>query len=545
MTASPRRPRPNLAIPYRAPSTPHEEVLAHILAQIFDLEQVGVDDDYFALGGDSMRSVILASTAREHGLELNPEDVVRHPTVARLAPICASGAGPEFSVATSPQDDTLIPLTPLQHAIFRDLSTTHDASLWSDMLRCTLKGALDDAALRRSFELAVSRHAALRAHIVEGDGGEPWVKVDVEARLPWRHEDLRGKSPAAQAQHLETCIRTERERGFAVDQAPLLRIALVSLSAQEHVLIVTNSHLILDGWSKALLLREVFTTYDALLLGQPPPPAPPEPSFAAGQRLLASQDTAGAEAFWRPLLASLPAGVFSPLSGNQTPPPERPAAKLEDQLEESVGRRDAIEAWARSRHLPVSAAVYGTWALVLASTASRALVGFGSVVSGRRINLPGVASLVGLLNNLVVFWTEVPQTGPMLPWLQAIAQRLNDIAPFEWTPTAKLRQWANAPAKGVWNDTRLILHSYLDRKFGRWSTHLQLKGASFHSLSRGILRLDVWPLDDMIVQASFDRHWLEPATARALVSRYRAVWQVMMGPGEPDLRALYAAATSI
>ncbi|WP_452603487.1 amino acid adenylation domain-containing protein, partial [Saccharothrix hoggarensis] len=243
-----------------APRTDTERVLAEIWAQVLGVERVGVEDDFFELGGDSIISIQITSRARQAGFALVPRDLFTHTTVAALA----AAAPAADAVEAVPQGPVTgeVPLTPIQHW-FLDAEPPRPEHFDQSVL-LEFADDVDVAALRRALAALVSHHDALRMRFERaGDGGwrqhnAPDEPVDVlsEHELPDADEEAR------------RVVVEEVHRGFDLARGPLLRAALLDGGAGGRQLLLAVHHLVVDGVSWRVLLEDLDTAYRQVLRGE-------------------------------------------------------------------------------------------------------------------------------------------------------------------------------------------------------------------------------------------------------------------------------------
>ena len=300
---------------YRAPRTAVEEIVAGIWAQVLGVERVGVADDFFELGGHSLRAVqIVARIRAALGVELPLPAVFQAPTVQALAAQVERAMGSPAAAAEGiqPVDRSVpLPLAPAQEAVwfFEKLSPGMRSYQFQAALR--FRGALDADALARALTEIVRRHEIFRTVFREVDG-QPMQLVQPPWTVPLPVEDASSLSGEA----LERRYAEEFAKPFDVGALPLARWTLFRLASDEHVLLSVEHHLIHDGWSFGVFLRELTALYAAFARGEPSPL--PEPrlqfgDFAVWQRTWARGDEArrGVE-FWKQKLAGAPPALELP-----------------------------------------------------------------------------------------------------------------------------------------------------------------------------------------------------------------------------------------
>ncbi|TDQ50729.1 non-ribosomal peptide synthetase [Actinorugispora endophytica] len=367
------------------PTTPTERVLADLVARVLDLGAVGVHDGFFELGGDSIVAVQLTTRARRRGLSLTPRDVFTLRTVAALA-AAADERGAPPTAHRGELDDTALPVSPLQEGFFfHALFDTASADVYTVQEILDLGEGVDPAALRRALDTLLERHPLLRAGFRRLDDGRVVQRVAADAPLPWREADLSAGTAALADERFEELLAEDRAERFDPARPPLLRALLALLPGGRRRLLLTLHHIVADGWSVAVLLREL----RALCAGRPLAPAgDPRPYL----EWLAGRDREAAREAWR---AALEGGEPTLLAPAATAPP-RPGTivlRLPAELTADLAAR------ARERGLTLGSVLYGAWGLLLGALTGRTDVLFGGTSSGRAADVEDVEDVVGLLIN--------------------------------------------------------------------------------------------------------------------------------------------------
>ncbi|MBB6171884.1 amino acid adenylation domain-containing protein [Nocardiopsis mwathae] len=375
-----------------APATPAERALADLFADVLGLEAVGVHDGFFELGGDSIIAIRLVGEARRAGIAITPRDVFAHRTVAALAEAADAAASQREAAGGTAEpvrlDDDALPVSPLQegfyfHAVFDEGA----ADVYAVQEVIDLAGDVDAAALRGALQGVLDRHPLLRAGFHRLPDGRVAQRLAERADLPWREFDLTGAD--APDRRLAEILERDRAQRFALDEPPLLRAMLVRTPEGEtgHKLALTLHHIIADGWSVEIMLRDLRTAYAG---GQ----APEAPDHRAYLAWLAARDHDAACAAWGAALA----GVDEPTrlvadAEERLPRPELVTTELPASLAADLDAR------ARQNGLTLSTVVHGAWGLLLGTLTGRSDVLFGSTVSGRTADVAGIESMVGLFIN--------------------------------------------------------------------------------------------------------------------------------------------------
>ncbi|WP_237547105.1 condensation domain-containing protein, partial [Streptomyces sp. SID161] len=293
-----------------APRSAPERALAEIWADVLGVDTVGVTDDFFDLGGESILAARALSRIRDElGVRLTVRDVFTARTVAALAPLLAtpSATAPPEPIPPAPADGDL-PLSSAQRRLWYLDDLSAGGAEYNTGVALRLRGPLDPDALQLSLHRLAARHASLRTTFTTADG-QGVQRVAPEPDLPLRTADLTGVPEARRAGAAETLLTEELSRPYDLSTGPLTRALLVRLAAEDHLLLLGQHHIVTDGWSVGVLTRELAALYHAQTTGEPdglPRPAVQYPDFAVWER---QQRAAGADtadlAYWKRHLAGI------------------------------------------------------------------------------------------------------------------------------------------------------------------------------------------------------------------------------------------------
>jgi amino acid adenylation domain-containing protein len=267
------------------PRTPVEEVLAGIWGELLRADRVGVDDDFFALGGHSLLVAQALSRIRQAlGVEVPLVEFFKKPTVAELAQWIEaggrSGSGAELPpirpLPAALREGRPLPLSFAQERVwFLDQLTPGGNLAYNFQVAIRLRGPLDVGALDRTLGEIVRRHEVLRTSF-PSVAGRPVQMVHKASPLRLPRIDLSGLPPAAREERAEALIEEQIQTPFDLTRGPLIRWRLLRQDALHHTLVQVEHHFVHDGWSLAIFLRELKALYEAFSAGEPSPlPEPP------------------------------------------------------------------------------------------------------------------------------------------------------------------------------------------------------------------------------------------------------------------------------
>ncbi|MBF8667868.1 amino acid adenylation domain-containing protein [Pseudomonas putida] len=405
-------------VAYQAPQTPLQIQLAQIWAQVLQVPQVGLGDNFFALGGHSLLATQAVSRIRKQlGVDIPLRtlfDTVDLQAFAQAVAEGEQGAGLDIEILDRQQP---LPVSRSQNRQWLFWKLNPESLAYNTPMAVRMQGHLDRAAVQAALDALVARHEPLRTVFVEADG-LPWQRILPAATVPIGFEDLGGQDHAAQMRKLEA----EAFVPFDLERGPLLRARLFKVHAQEHLLSLTLHHIVSDGWSMSLLVREFAAAYNAAATGQAQTlePLPVQyADFAAWQRKWLAEGQMQAQiGYWKARLED----DFEVL--------ELPADRIRPQVKSYQGSRfdvrlpqaltERLRALAVASNATLFHVFLAAYAIVLSRYSRKGTLNIGVPVTNRnRLELEG---LIGFFINVVVARISVDGSQPFPQLLAAIKE---------------------------------------------------------------------------------------------------------------------------
>jgi amino acid adenylation domain-containing protein len=294
---------------HRRPGTPQEEMLCEIFAGVLGVESFGADEDFFHAGGHSLLAMRLVSRIRgTFGVELPLAALFESPTVAQLAGQLAPPEKTRPLLMAQPRPARL-PLSHSQRRLWFIDQLEGGSPQYNISEALTLRGPVDLPALQQTVNALVARHESLRTCFVPAEAG-PQQMILPALDVPIAVEDLSAQGGEGQRRRIVDILREERDSAFDLSRGPLLRVRLLQLRSDEHILVRTVHHIACDGWSVGVLNREFAVLYQAFRTGQrnPLPPLPLQyADFSVWQQSWLNEDRITRELqYWKIRLAGAP-----------------------------------------------------------------------------------------------------------------------------------------------------------------------------------------------------------------------------------------------
>ncbi|CAI1645020.1 non-ribosomal peptide synthetase [Serratia marcescens] len=417
---------------YEAPQGEHETLLAGIWRELLNVEQVGRHDNFFELGGHSLLAVRLTNRLQQVEWQLPLQTLFANPTLLALAQQLRRTDEALPPIEAMPRGAAL-PLSFAQQRLWFLTQLEGLSETYHIPLALNLRGELDLPAWRQSLDALYVRHEALRSRFVTVEG-QPQAHILPADALPLTVHDLRGQQDAqSQARQLAQRLT---EAPFDLTQGPLVRAALIRLADEEHLFLLICHHIISDGWSTGILLRELGALYGAFRRSDADPLPPltlQYPDYAAWQRRYLTPERLAAQAqYWRETLSDAPALL--------TLPTDRPRPTVQSfnggevPIAIDAELTQALRQFSRQHGGTLFMTVLAAWSLVLARMAGQQELVIGTPEANRgRLE---TESLVGFFVSTLALRIDL-RDDPDLPTLIArirhtvLAAQENRDLPFE------------------------------------------------------------------------------------------------------------------
>ncbi|MDR3080816.1 MAG: amino acid adenylation domain-containing protein, partial [Streptomyces sp.] len=344
----------------------------------------------------------------------------------------------------------VLPTAPLQEGfLFLNLYAEDARDVYVGQIAFDLKGTFDATRMRSAARALLLRHPNLRAAFRQTGSGD-WVQaIPADVELDWREADLSVLPVDERNAESDRLAAGDRDRRFDLGRPPLLRFTVVRLSADHVRLVMTNHHILLDGWSLPLLWQELTALYAA---DADPSVLPRVRPYRDYLTWLGARDRDAARDAWRQSLSGLDEGCLLAPDA-----PAVDAAPLSIPFGLDPAATESLTAWARSHGVTMNTVVQGAWALALAQATGRDDVVFGATVSGRPPELTGVEHMVGLFINTLPVRLRLDHTEPLTALFRRLQSEQTRLLDHQWPGLADIQAWAGHPHLF---DTAMVFQNY-------------------------------------------------------------------------------------
>ena len=405
----------------------------------------------------------------------------------------------------------LYPATPMQQGmLFHSAYATH-SGVYVEQFQLMLAGDINRQAFQQAWQQLAAQYDVLRTCFIwQRDQMLQVVLKQVD--LPWQIYDWQHHSVDTQQQQLQTWLHQDRQTGFDVAKAPLMRCTLIVLDPQRYQFIWTHHHALLDGWSMPILLQDLLQIYDAYCQGNPCP-QPNRHPYQAYVAWLQQQDQQRVNAYWQQQLTGflaptpLPTHSFlDKVSPSLTTAPQEYCYHL------SKDATAAVQTCLRQQRVSLAVLIYSVWGLLLSRYSDEPDVVFGVTVSGRDVPLAGIEEMVGLFINTLPLRLTLPAGCSGETLLKQLQQNLHDLQAHSYIPLIEIQRLSElASGHGVFNTLVVIENYAVNNALQAGQTSLPIEKMTVTERTNYPLTLTVVPGEQLSLRFSYHAQLFEPA----------------------------------
>ncbi|ERT10386.1 non-ribosomal peptide synthetase, partial [Photorhabdus temperata] len=422
---------------YEAPQGETETTLAAIWRELLGVEQISRYDNFFALGGHSLLAVRMMNRIAALGIALPLSTLFKFPALMTFAEAMRARfdePGRILPAIVPLSREGQLPLSFAQQRLWFLAQFDGVSDTYHIPLALRLHGQLDIAAWQQALNTLFARHEALRSVFVAVDGQPQVELLQAESGLPMKKYDLRD-APDVDAQ-LAFLSAQEAEASFDLARGPLIRSSLVQLADDDHVFLLTQHHIVSDGWSLGILKSELEALYAACLNQQPDPLLPlviQYPDYAAWQRQWLSAERIQSQSdYWRTKLADAP--VLLDLPTDRPRPPQQSFAGNIWPVSLDVELTRSLKRLSEQQGVTLFMTLLAAWATVLSRLSGQEDLIIGTPSAGR--SRQEVESLIGFFVNTLALRMDLSGAPNVVELLArtrqtALAAQEHQDLPFE------------------------------------------------------------------------------------------------------------------
>ncbi len=418
-------------------------------------------------------------------------------------------------------------LSPLQQGIIFHSLYAPESAVYFIQLCYLLKGNFNVVAFERAWQAVVKRHTVLRTAFYWENLEKPLQVVHREVEISLVNHDWRNINPNDQSEKLQEFLESDRTCNFDLTQPCLMRLNLIRCNDDSYYFIWSKHHLILDGWSTALVLKEVVKIYQSLCQGK-------NLSFVLESYFgdyigwLQQQDLNKAKEFWQQSLQGFtaPTPLINLNAQNSSNQPEKYNQQV---IKLSATTTAALQSLARQNQLTLNTLVQGAYALLLSRYSRETDVVYGVTVSGRPADLVNAESIVGMFINTLPVRVKIDAEESLLTWLRKLQSQLAAIRQYEYSPLVEVQGWSGVPRGLPLFESILVFENYpVDRILKEWQGNLEVQNISAFDNTNYPLTISVIPSEELEIVIDYQSDRFNFDTIHRMLGHLQTLLQCMV-----------------
>lgn len=520
---------------YIAPRTGLELSLCEIWSELLGVAEIGVQDNFFEVGGDSIISIQLVSRARQKGIYFEIKQVFQYPTIEKLALVAKkqpihqenlSGTDAINTLSPSIQEwifeqnlihnrdeiEEVYPLSPIQEGLLFTALYHPASDIYFTQRVFELQGKLDVKKFTTAWQQIIDLYPILRTAF-HWQGLEKPLQVILKT-VPCLME-LRDWSTVSSLQieeKLSEALELDRQDSIELSKAPLMRFQIVKINERTHYFVWSFHHLLLDGWSVSLIIKKLMALYFDKPVGER------APKYKHFINWLLSQDENQAKQFWLAYLTDYEAPTsLSSIGLSRDVGTERESYKVSEtviSLEETAG----IKNFVRAHGITLNTLLQAAWGILLSFYTQRNDLLFGVTVSGRSIPIEQVEEMVGIFINTIPFRMRLSPEENLLSLMLRIQNEMAELYKYSHISLAKIQNWLGGKENRTLFDTIFVCENFPRDNGLEESQELKWTSVKDFEKTEYPCMLSVIIGECLTVQMSYDPSHLSTKTINALVN---------------------------
>ncbi|MFF7338396.1 amino acid adenylation domain-containing protein [Streptomyces sp. NPDC008163] len=548
-----------------APVTAEEKLLAALWQEVLDVPGVGATDDFFALGGHSLLATkVLARVREATGRSVPLRAAFERPVLRDLAAALADSAGPSPMGAGVPDEPLHVvdrggdlPLTFPQERIWFLQQLEPESTNYNVPRALRIRGSFDHAVLTQVFDALEKRHEILRTVFPSVDG-RPVQQVHAARGFPIDVIDLSHLPHQDREERVHEEILRAGQQPFDLAVGPVMRLSLLRLGAEDHILVVVEHHLIHDGWAQGVFLRDFLELYAATAAGRAPQLPELTVQYAdyaawqrravSGERLRLLQD------YWKDRMAGSPALLALP---TDRPRPSRLGSDGDQEvLHIDAGLADALREFGRSNGGSLFMTMFAAFTVLLQRYSGQDDIVVGAGIANR--SRPEAENLLGMFINTVLLRSDMSGDPAFLTLFEQVRETCLEAYAYQDMPFEKLVEVLHPERSASFSPLFQAMFSFLDTPM----PSLRVPGLEFevidaHNRSAKFdLNMVLIPhaeqrtergapsSSEITVLLEYNTDLFEPASIQRMLSDYQEVLRAAVGNPETALSKIAGDAVS-
>ncbi len=430
----------------------------------------------------------------------------------------------------------IYPLSPMQQGMLFHSLYEPDADVYFVQFSCNLKGNVDTTIFEQAWQRLVEKYVVFRTAFIWESLSQPvqvvYRQVTVRvATYDWQHLNAQ-----QQEQELAAFLEIDRQKSLQLSEAPLMRLHLIKLDKNTYQFVWSSHHLLLDGWSLSLVIKDFLKIHQEISQNQVSVDQPVV-SYRQYIAWLQQQEQKPAEEFWQQKLQGFTAPT--PLVIERSSNSKNSNVYKKQQIQFSTSTTAAFQSFVRQNRLTLNNLVQATWGLLLSRYSQEIDVVFGATVSGRETSIAGIEAMVGLFVNTLPMRIKVAPDTPALTLLKDLQAQLVESNQYSYSSLAEIQTWSEIPRGASLFDSIVVFENYpVDATAVLGNDSFCLENIQVSQQTNYPLTLIALPGDQLQVRISYDTNRFDDGTITRLLGHFQTLLEGIVANPEAQVSQL-------
>ena len=430
----------------------------------------------------------------------------------------------------------IYPLSPMQKGMLFHSLYELDKDVYFVQFSCSLKGNVNATIFEEAWQRLVEKYAVFRTAFIWELLSQPVQVVYRQVTVKVATYDWQHLTEQQQEQQLVVFLEGDRQKLLELSQAPLMRLHLVKLNKNTYQFVLSSHHLLLDGWSLSLVIKDFLKVYQEISQNQV---STDQPTVSYRQYIawLQQRSQKPAEEFWQQKLqgftAPTPLVIERPSNSNNS------NVYKKQQIQFPTLTTAAFQSFVRQNRLTLNNLVQATWGLLLSRYSQETDVVFGATVSGRETSIVGIEAMVGLFINTLPMRIQVASEPPVMTLLKDLQAQLVESNQYSYSSLAEIQNWSEIPRGASLFDSIVVFENYpVDATTALGNDSFYLENIQVSQQTNYPLTLIAIPGDQLQVRISYDTNRFDDGTITRLLGHFQTLLEGIIANPEARVSQL-------
>ena len=430
----------------------------------------------------------------------------------------------------------IYPLSPMQQGMLFHSLYEPDSDVYFVQFSCNLKGNVDTTIFEQAWQRLVEKYVVFRTAFIWESLSQPvqvvYRQVTVRvATFDWQH-----LTAQQQEQELAVFLESDQQKSLELSEAPLMRLNLIKLDKNTYQFVWSSHHLLLDGWSLSLVIKDFLKIYQEISQNQISTDQPVV-SYRQYIAWLQQQEQKPAEEFWQQKLQGFTAPT--PLVIERSANSKNSNVYKKQQIQFPASTTATCQSFVRKNRLTLNNLVQATWGLLLSRYSQETDIVFGATVSGRETSIAGIEAMVGLFINTLPMRIQLKPDTSALTLLKDLQAQLVESNQYSYSSLAEIQTWSEIPRGASLFDSIVVFENYpVDATAVLGNDSFCLENIQVSQQTNYPLTLIALPGEQLQVRISYDTNRFDDGTITRLLGHFQTLLEGIVANPEARVSQL-------